>query len=157
MPAEDYRGPRPADGGRFGVHLQLWERRPAQPVLWNLGVSATEGLRVRCTHPRTQIAHKSHTHDAVHDNAQVSKSIGHILVMTEVSFNTLDKPWYKDIKAVRRCLAHKNTLLPSNPPFSFPFTFPSLLGPINKPNYCLSCCSSPLVTFFPSSSSLFYA
>lgn len=31
-------------------------------------------------------AHKSHTHDAVHDNAQVSKSIGHILVMTEVSF-----------------------------------------------------------------------
>lgn len=32
---------------------------------------------------RTQIAH---THDAVHDNAQVSKSIGHILVMTEVSF-----------------------------------------------------------------------
>lgn len=47
VPAEDHRGPRPADGGRSGVHLQLWERWPAQPLLWYPGMSAAEGLRVR--------------------------------------------------------------------------------------------------------------
>lgn len=57
VPAEDHRGPRPADVGRSGVHLQLWERRPAQPLLWHPGVSAAEGLRVRHaknTHTNTQ-------------------------------------------------------------------------------------------------------
>lgn len=33
VPAEGHRGPGPADGGRPGVHLQLRERQPAQPLL----------------------------------------------------------------------------------------------------------------------------
>lgn len=50
VPAEDYWRSRPADGGGVGVHLQLRERRPAQPVLRHPGVSAAEGLRVRQMH-----------------------------------------------------------------------------------------------------------
>lgn len=47
VPAEDHRGPGPADGGRSAVHLQLRERRPAQPLLRHSGMSAAAGLRVR--------------------------------------------------------------------------------------------------------------